>query len=217
MRTYYDILGISNDASKEEIKKAYRKLSIKFHPDKNEGDEYFSQMFRQVNDAYTLLSDDAKRKNYDQHLKEQAWSEIEKQRLFQKERELNRRESELNRPRSQSKFATENINNPPVKASHSGTFQLKIYHVKYFLWVVIAYLCYSIGSSGADKNVSSEKSHTQQTSSRKKHRKKKRKSNHASSRAKDTIAQVETIDTIAQTIAPLEPSNTFSSDTVLQQ
>ncbi len=65
MNSYYDVLGVNPNASIEEIKKAHRKLSLKFHPDKNDGDEYFTQMFRQINVAYLTLSDAEKRKTYD--------------------------------------------------------------------------------------------------------------------------------------------------------
>lgn len=69
MKNHYDILGLSEGASLDEIKKAYRKLSIKFHPDKNENDLYFSDMFKRVTEAYETLSDSSKRKAYDRKLK----------------------------------------------------------------------------------------------------------------------------------------------------
>ncbi len=62
MKDYYQILGISKSASKEEIKKAYRKLAHKYHPDKKDGDE---SKFKEVNEAYQILSDDEKRNQYD--------------------------------------------------------------------------------------------------------------------------------------------------------
>lgn len=65
MKNHYDILGISRDASPEQIKTAYRKLSIKFHPDKNQGEEFFSDMFKQINEAYTILYNPNSRKVYD--------------------------------------------------------------------------------------------------------------------------------------------------------
>lgn len=65
MKNYYDLLGLKPDCSQEDIKKAYRKLSIKFHPDKNDGDEFFSDMFKQINEANEVLSSIPKRENYD--------------------------------------------------------------------------------------------------------------------------------------------------------
>ncbi|MEX0877426.1 MAG: molecular chaperone DnaJ [Candidatus Spechtbacterales bacterium] len=63
MKNYYDILGVSKGASKEEIKKAYRKLAHQHHPDKGGGDE---DKFKEINEAYQVLSDDSKRQQYDQ-------------------------------------------------------------------------------------------------------------------------------------------------------
>lgn len=60
---YYDILGVSKSASDDEIKKAYRKLAHKYHPDKSGGDE---AKFKEINSAYQVLSDKAKRQQYDQ-------------------------------------------------------------------------------------------------------------------------------------------------------
>jgi len=66
LKDYYYFLGIKDDASEEEIKKAYRKLSLKYHPDKNENDDYFAERFREVQEAYETLSDKERRKTYNQ-------------------------------------------------------------------------------------------------------------------------------------------------------
>ena len=55
-RDYYDILGINRDASAETIKKAFRKLAKKYHPDSNAGNPQAEQMFKDVNEAYSILS-----------------------------------------------------------------------------------------------------------------------------------------------------------------
>lgn len=65
-RDYYDILGIHKNAEEAEIKKAYRKLAKKYHPDTNAGDAQAEQQFKEVTEAYTILSDPEKRKLYDQ-------------------------------------------------------------------------------------------------------------------------------------------------------
>ncbi len=67
-KNYYDILGILNTSSNQDIKKAYRKLSLKFHPDKNEEDEFLTEMFKNINEAYSVLSDLEKRKFFDESL-----------------------------------------------------------------------------------------------------------------------------------------------------
>jgi curved DNA-binding protein len=64
-KDYYDILGLSRDASEQEIKSAYRKLARKHHPDVNKNDPGASQKFKEINEAYEVLSDPAKRKRYD--------------------------------------------------------------------------------------------------------------------------------------------------------
>lgn len=65
MGGYYDILGVSKEASSKEIKKAYRKLAMKYHPDKNQGKKEAEEKFKQIAEAYEVLSDDEKRKKYD--------------------------------------------------------------------------------------------------------------------------------------------------------
>ena len=67
---YYEILGVSRNATKIEIKKAYRKLAMKYHPDKNPGDKEAEEKFKLINEAYQVLSDDEKRAIYDRYGKE---------------------------------------------------------------------------------------------------------------------------------------------------
>ena len=65
-RDYYEILGVDRNATKEEIKKAYRKLALKYHPDKNPGDKEAEEKFKEATEAYEVLGDDERRKIYDQ-------------------------------------------------------------------------------------------------------------------------------------------------------
>lgn len=62
---YYKLLGVAKNASKDEIKKAFRKLAMKYHPDKTKGDKNAEEKFKKINEAYAVLSNDEKRKQYD--------------------------------------------------------------------------------------------------------------------------------------------------------
>ncbi len=85
---YYEILGVNKNASEEEIKKAYRKLARKYHPDLNPNDKEANKKFQQINEANEVLSDPEKRKKYDQYGKD--WQHAEE---FEKARHSGQRRS----------------------------------------------------------------------------------------------------------------------------
>jgi molecular chaperone DnaJ len=66
-KDYYELLGVSRNAGEEEIKKAYRKLALQYHPDRNPGDKQAEDTFKEVSEAYQILSDPEKRAKYDQY------------------------------------------------------------------------------------------------------------------------------------------------------
>ena len=65
---YYEELGVSKDSTLKEIRNAYYKLALKYHPDKNPGDLYSAEKFKNINDSYLVLSDYTKRKEYDKKI-----------------------------------------------------------------------------------------------------------------------------------------------------
>lgn len=193
MNTFYDILGIAPNASKEDIKKAYRKLSIKFHPDKNDGDAFFSQMFRQVNDAYNTLISDEERRKYDLKLRGHEQSRSHAERLKNLEKELaykeqllkeKERDSFLQRQRPQQ-------SKPNMASNSSQDFPIKIKYVKYFLWVVIIGFVIAIGSGKGSNELPAEKSRS--TIKKQKKYKPKRKSR----RTTKAIESSDTVTTIS--------------------
>src|SRR5690606_37408257 len=66
-RDYYEVLGVSRDAGDAELKKAYRRCAMKYHPDRNPGDASAIESFKECKEAYEVLSDGGKRRMYDQH------------------------------------------------------------------------------------------------------------------------------------------------------
>ena len=66
-RDYYEVLGLQKGATEEEIKKAYRKLAVKYHPDRNPDDKEAAEKFREATEAYEVLSDEKKRPLYYQY------------------------------------------------------------------------------------------------------------------------------------------------------
>ncbi|HOO91171.1 MAG TPA: J domain-containing protein, partial [Syntrophales bacterium] len=71
---YYKILGVDKKASSEELKKAYRKLALKYHPDKNPGDKEAEEKFKKISEAYAVLGDTEKRKQYDSFGSQEAFN-----------------------------------------------------------------------------------------------------------------------------------------------
>ncbi|MGB1217064.1 MAG: J domain-containing protein [Saprospiraceae bacterium] len=72
MKDYYYILGLKKEATSQEIKKAYKKLSLKFHPDQNGGDDFFADRFKEIQEAYETLSEEGKKRIYDTTLNKQS-------------------------------------------------------------------------------------------------------------------------------------------------
>ena len=95
MKDYYQILEISRNANSEEVKKAYRKLAVKYHPDKNDGNKQAEERFKDINEAYRILSNHKKRYYYD-NPKEAYTLQYQKSYLYRKIQFYKRRQAEKN-------------------------------------------------------------------------------------------------------------------------
>ncbi|MBX9852822.1 MAG: DnaJ domain-containing protein [Cytophagaceae bacterium] len=90
-KDYYKVLGVTKNASQEEIKKSYRKLAVKYHPDKNAGNKNAEEKFKELNEAYEVLSDPDKRKKYDRF--GENWAKIDEAQ-YQQYRDFGKGHSE---------------------------------------------------------------------------------------------------------------------------
>src|SRR5881409_2213073 len=80
-RDYYDVLGVPRGASKDEVKTAYRKLALQYHPDRNK-DPGATEKFKEISEAYAILSDDEKRGQYDQFGREGIYQKYNTEDIF---------------------------------------------------------------------------------------------------------------------------------------
>src|SRR5436309_10757025 len=87
---YYEILGVNKKATEEEIKKAYRKLARKYHPDLNPNDTEANKKFQQINEANEVLSDAEKRKKYDKY--GENWQHDEEHEQYTRQQQQNRQQ-----------------------------------------------------------------------------------------------------------------------------
>ncbi|WP_316786419.1 J domain-containing protein [Pedobacter frigiditerrae] len=202
MSTFYDILGIPSNASKEQIKTAYRKLSIKFHPDKNDGDAYFSQMFQQINEAYTILFDEEERRKYDLNLSEQSELKKHSERLKKLEEELAYKNQLLKEKRNS--FVNNPISNiEKTSKKTEKAFSLKIKHVKYFLWVIIIGFIIAIGMKSNRLKKSTPKVLTYSKKSKKtKHKSKQPINNIKPNEEQVVVTSSENVDSLPTSDVP---------------
>jgi curved DNA-binding protein CbpA len=109
MKNYYNILGVSKESNFEEIRKSYKLHASKLHPDKHSGDKFFDEKFKEINEAYEILSNSVKRKNYDNehNFKKLIYDDTLRKKeeiLRKKENELKIRERKLLKRENQLKL-----------------------------------------------------------------------------------------------------------------
>ena len=85
MSNYYDILGVAKTATADEIKKAYRTLAFKYHPDRNPGNTEAEEKFKQISAAYDVLGDEAKRRQYDMGYSTDSYSSTSGNQQYQRQ------------------------------------------------------------------------------------------------------------------------------------
>lgn len=171
MKNHYEILGIEPNAGLDDIKKAYRKLSVKFHPDKNEGDQYFAGMFRQINEAYQTLSDSNLRQAYDRQRSTSNQGQLDQERINQMKRELKRKDDLLRR---QSEIAAAEIINSRKQMDKSDGIKqgrhnalTQVIIVKYCLWIIIGIVMYLTLTKSTSIATSSSQTDSTQTTKKK--------------------------------------------------
>jgi len=109
---YYEILGVSRSASSDEIKKAYRKLALKYHPDRNSGDKASEAKFKEISEAYAVLSDKEKKQQYDTYGSANFHQRYSQEDIF--------RNFDINDILSQFGFGSGNFNGASFRSSMGG-------------------------------------------------------------------------------------------------
>ncbi len=115
MKDYYQILGIDQGCSKDDIKRAFRLYATKFHPDKQSGDKFFEERFKEIYEAYEILYDDQKRISYDLSFKSSKNATFSgspnAEYLRKREEEIRRKEQELSRKEAEIKAKADHFEN----------------------------------------------------------------------------------------------------------
>ena len=134
MKDFYQILGVTQNATGEEIKTAYRKLATKFHPDKNDGDKYFEERFKDIQIAYNILSDNHSRLEYDRKL--QDYSEMRDTQQYAKSSAATSYSSKNYKKEGPPNNKSDNKLNNSTKNSGCGTILAFIFSFLFFwfLW-----------------------------------------------------------------------------------
>jgi len=149
MKDYYLILGLAPDCTTDEIKKAYRQMSLKYHPDKNQSDKYFEERFKDINEAYEILSDTEKRKAYDyQRMVFYKTDSNSRDDLRQKEENLNRREADLNKREHELRKVKEQSIPEEKKGSSVSAFLFPILFI--FVVLILISIYQEIGKSSTN-------------------------------------------------------------------
>jgi|GEM_PF-2989890 len=167
MKDYYYILNVSRDATKKEIKSAFRKMSLKFHPDQNDGEEFFEKHFREILEAYEILYDDAKKLEYDviyakwlenknnfDNAEFKDFSEKYKREAEYVKEKLNKIRKEWEKQKEgikESIFNEEKIKNREIKAKNLNKKILNTFLLVMAVLIIIYIFYYGSYSKGVDQ------------------------------------------------------------------
>ena len=137
-KTYYEKFGLDETASLEEIKKAYRRLALKYHPDKNGGDKKFENIFKQIHIIYETLSEPENRRQYDSELKMKRNSEEQYKSENQKDNNKQNYQKTNTPPKQSYYYTNQRTTKNPIKKDYGSFIILTIFLIIFFWFIIFS-------------------------------------------------------------------------------